>query len=530
MKSSLLNPPSQRGEPLAKSNAPKPSSQPTSDAAASKRRLDFQSVRNGGPHSLSQPTSSSSRDWFTLPEEEDDAVDDEVNNFVEESMAMLNEEYDLSDQQEDDSPSDPEPAPISKRRPGTQAAPQPKEKPKAAPANAAPTKRSARPVIEEEEEEEEEAEVQGQEPDEDDEEEERQATPPPKSRRGPAAKGKAPAAAPAHGPNKRRSLEEENGPSPEPQPKRQRTEASKKPEPKPKVTTKRVIEPPPEQKSAKKGRPKASEAHEPGDVSQVMTSRRPPLPKSRGLLINRRTETLNDPSSGMFRTRSGRTSFKPLAYWRNERVEYEKDESLDPFVGRGGKSSAPKKFVLPVIKEVVRVEEAEPEVRRRSGGGRKGKRSGGRKRRSRSEYEESDDDEGPADSWEVDPGYVTGEVVVWQPEYEWNPPAPNDLVSVMDKQLAISAQAIKTTEVVGGEFRYAKVFSEGFIGAGVVDLPPGAVKRLKNSRKVFMIFFVHKGRVLVTVQETSFRISKGGIFIVPRCKFSPISPVFSCIC
>jgi len=31
---------------------------------------------------------------------------------------------------------------------------------------------------------------------------------------------------------------------------------------------------------------------------------------------------------------------------------------------------------------------------------------------------------------------------------------------------------------------------------------------------------VHAGRVLVTVQETSFRISKGGIFIVPRCKFS----------
>jgi hypothetical protein len=26
--------------------------------------------------------------------------------------------------------------------------------------------------------------------------------------------------------------------------------------------------------------------------------------------------------------------------------------------------------------------------------------------------------------------------------------------------------------------------------------------------------------VLVTVQETSFRISKGGIFIVPRCMFT----------
>ncbi len=32
-------------------------------------------------------------------------------------------------------------------------------------------------------------------------------------------------------------------------------------------------------------------------------------------------------------------------------------------------------------------------------------------------------------------------------------------------------------------------------GAGVVNVPPGAVKRLKNVREVFMIFFVHAGRV-----------------------------------
>jgi len=219
----------------------------------------------------------------------------------------------------------------------------------------------------------------------------------------------------------------------------------------------------------------------------------------------------------MLRTRSGRTSFKPLAYWRNERVEFDKDEAEDAFVGRKHKG----RFVLPSVKEVYRVDEPEPEVRarssRRGGAGKKSsKRRGGGRRRS-SGFEDDDDDE-PAEVWELDPGTVTGEVVVWQPEYEFHPPAPNDLVSVMDKQLAISGAAIKTTEVVGGEFRYAKVFSEGFIGAGVVDLPPGAVKRLKNSRKVFMIFFVHLGRVQVTVQETSFRISKGGIFIVPRCK------------
>jgi centromere protein C len=220
----------------------------------------------------------------------------------------------------------------------------------------------------------------------------------------------------------------------------------------------------------------------------------------------------------MFRTRSGRTSLKPLAFWRNERVEFDKDEAEDTFRGRTQRG----RFVLPSIKEVVRVDEPEPDARpksrRASGVGKKGGGGARRGRRRGSHVFEEDEDDGPAELWELDPGTVTGEVVVWQPEYEFNPPAPNDLVSVMDKQLAISSAAIKTTEVVGGEFRYAKVFSEGFIGAGVVDLPPGSIKRLKNSRKVFMIFFVHVGRVLVTVQETSFRISKGGIFIVPRCE------------
>jgi centromere protein C len=313
-------------------------------------------------------------------------------------------------------------------------------------------------------------------------------------------------------------------PSPEPQPKRQRTSpaaaASKKPAPKkPAASSNKKTAAPAPAPKPKPGRKRKSSIDDVGDVSQVAIARRPPLPKSRGLFINR-TEMPGDSST--LRTRSGRTSFKPLAYWRNERVEFEKDEAQDAFVGRNAKGG---RFVLPSTKQVLRVDEPEPvykaKSRRRSGGagvGKKGVAKRGRRRRSSGGFEE-DEDDGPAEVWELDPGTVTGEVVVWQPEYEFNPPAPNDLVSVMDKQLAISGPAIKTTEVVGGEFRYAKVFSEDFIGAGVVDLPPGAIKRLKNSRKVFMIFFVHAGRVQVTVQETSFRISKGGIFIVPRCKF-----------
>ncbi|KAL2174391.1 kinetochore CENP-C fungal-like protein [Thermothelomyces heterothallicus CBS 202.75] len=557
----LLNSPAQRNRFLAR-NSSSPargaavrtddfrfSSQPTGNQASTKRRLDFQSVANGGPHSLSRPQAHGHHLQPLQHDEEEgegeqsdhDREDDEVNNFVEESMAMLNDgdDYDnppepdpaqneAEEEEEDGSAAENEtedpPAPAAKKRQGRP----PKQKQTAAARAAKPRKKTAQPVAEEEDGEDQQDDEEHPEGEEEEEEEEEQEPTPKPQKPTPGRRGRPPKAgkpsappaqAPPRGAKKRRSLDQEEAaeePSSEPKPKRPRASPApnaEKPAPKKAAAPARKTPEPPAAAAPKpRGRRRRSSV-EPGDVSQVAVARRPPLPKSRGLLISRR-EVPGDPNSSMHRTRSGRTSFKPLAWWRNERVEFDKDEAEDAFVGRKHKG----KFVLPSVKEVYRVDEPEPETRARSRRG--GKKAPGRRGRRRSSGggggDFDDDDYGPAEPWELDPGTVTGEVVVWQPEYEYQPPAPNDLVSVMDKQLAISSAAIKTTEVVGGEFRYAKVFSEGFIGAGVVDLPPGAVKRLKNSRKVFMIFFMHVGRVRVTVQETSFRISKGGMFIVPR--------------
>lgn len=472
-----------------------------------------------------------------------DDGNDDVNDFVEESMAMLNgaDDDDLGEP-ELDAPEesvgevDP-PTPVAaKKKPG-----RPSKKHAAVSAKVAAVQRKPAPAVLEEQ-----GEADDQEEDEQPEEEEdqeptpKQAKPVP-GRRGRPAKAANPpaAAAPApfvRGAKKRRSLEGATETEPDqPDPKRQRTSPAG--EPKKRGRPPKTATAEPSSAAAAKPKPrgrgrKPSPDADIGDTSHISIARRPPLPKSRGLLINRPTasrhERPDDPDSSMRRTRSGRTSFKPLAYWRNERVEFDRGEAEDTFVGRKRIG----RFVLPSVSGIVRVDEPEVEVKR-AGAGRRGRRkstaaaAGGKRGRRKSGaagYNGDDYDESgahaPAEVWELDPGTVTGEVVVWQPEYEFSPPAPNDIINVIDKQLAISSAAIKTTEVVGGEFRYAKVFSEGFIGAGVVDLPPGAVKRLKNSRKVFMIFFVHAGRVLVTVQETSFRISRGGIFIVPRCKCS----------
>ena len=52
----------------------------------------------------------------------------------------------------------------------------------------------------------------------------------------------------------------------------------------------------------------------------------------------------------------------------------------------------------------------------------------------------------------------------------------------------------------------------------MVDLPPGGVKRVKNSRKMQMIFFVFEGRVTVDMGTPlqGFGIGKGGMWQVPR--------------
>lgn len=79
--------------------------------------------------------------------------------------------------------------------------------------------------------------------------------------------------------------------------------------------------------------------------------------------------------------------------------------------------------------------------------------------------------------------------------------------------------------MAGSEFKYAKIMTIPFFGAGIVELPPEGYKRAKNSRKMQMAFFVHEGKVMVEVGATglevnSFTLSKGGCWVVPRGKLT----------
>ncbi|KAI9834484.1 MAG: hypothetical protein M1826_002638 [Phylliscum demangeonii] len=113
--------------------------------------------------------------------------------------------------------------------------------------------------------------------------------------------------------------------------------------------------------------------------------------------------------------------------------------------------------------------------------------------------------------WETEPGIVNGPVKLWDSELQ------SSLDYFIEDEIAYSGSAIDSMlEVVNGSFRFAKTLTLPFFAAGLVELPPGGVKRPKNAGLMQMVFFVAQGKVAVDVGGTPFRIGRGGMWQVPR--------------
>lgn len=87
-------------------------------------------------------------------------------------------------------------------------------------------------------------------------------------------------------------------------------------------------------------------------------------------------------------------------------------------------------------------------------------------------------------------------------------------------------------DISGADFKFAKTLTLDFFGSGMVDLPPGGAKRVKNSRKMQMVFFVFYGRVEVSMGTPlkTFSIGKGGQWQVPRGKLFRSLSLFITAC
>ncbi|KAI1841965.1 hypothetical protein JX266_011825 [Neoarthrinium moseri] len=250
-----------------------------------------------------------------------------------------------------------------------------------------------------------------------------------------------------------------------------------------------------------KGKPGRKRKSSTGGADSPVAPSRPPMPKRRSLVSMRRDDL------EIRTTRSGRVSTKPLEFWRGEHYDYDEEEE-DCIEDKGGRRIK----IGKQVKGVVRVEyddDADKPKRRR---GRPASGAVGRPRRRVSDMEEEIERE----EWEMDPGRMTGECIYWYPQFEFNPPADEDQVEVMEEELAISESAIQMKDIKDATFRFAKTMTTPFFGSGIVDLPPHSEKRTKNARKMQMVFFVHYGNVEVTVASTVFRITKGGMWFVPR--------------
>ncbi|KAL8722795.1 MAG: hypothetical protein Q9181_007416 [Wetmoreana brouardii] len=204
-------------------------------------------------------------------------------------------------------------------------------------------------------------------------------------------------------------------------------------------------------------------------------------------------------------TRAGRNVVKPLAYWRREAAVFSEGRVEEGHL------------FLPSIKEVIRTEEV-PEPRRRKTPGQPRRRRRPQRRPEEDELpEEEDDDE--AEYWETEAGVMRASVMLWDPVT-----GRGDEENVEEADVAYAADAIEMRDIQGADFRFAKTLTLPFFGSGMVDLPPDGTKRVKNSRKMQMVFFVFYGRVTVDLGTPTqrFSIGRGGMWQVPRGNFYSI--------
>ena len=84
--------------------------------------------------------------------------------------------------------------------------------------------------------------------------------------------------------------------------------------------------------------------------------------------------------------------------------------------------------------------------------------------------------------------------------------------------IAVSYHTIQPRVVLGSDYKFFKTFNTDFMGTGCLELQPGAVKRLKTSGRMQLVFYVVHGKIQAEVNGLGFKLVAGGQFQVPRGK------------
>ncbi|EPS94770.1 hypothetical protein FOMPIDRAFT_1169346 [Fomitopsis schrenkii] len=198
-----------------------------------------------------------------------------------------------------------------------------------------------------------------------------------------------------------------------------------------------------------------------------------------------RDVTPNDENTDGLR-RGRRLRYKPLEWWRCEKVVYGRRESGTSYV--------------PTIKEIHRIPKEEPQPL-----GAKHRR----KRPPRSQSKAGDDAQGalvynPEEGWDEDT-QAEAPIIDWRSKDE------------VLKRIAFTAKMVTPKAATNKDFYFQKIFGDAdFIAAGELVIPPDGQKPTKSTKDNTFVFYVIEGAVNLTVHRTSFILATGGMFLVPR--------------
>lgn len=183
--------------------------------------------------------------------------------------------------------------------------------------------------------------------------------------------------------------------------------------------------------------------------------------------------------------RGRRHRYKPLEWWRQEKVVYGRRESGLTLV--------------PQIKEIIRVPKEPPKPLGKAG---KRGRAGSVRAKTRelktpvpNNPEEGWDEKTPADGVVLD--FLTREPV--------------------KRRIIQTARMFEPRSAANSNWFFQKIFGEGdFIAAGEMRIPPRGEKPSKSSKDNAYVFYVVEGAVSVAIHESTYIIASGGMFLVPR--------------
>ncbi|KZT59926.1 hypothetical protein CALCODRAFT_493192 [Calocera cornea HHB12733] len=197
--------------------------------------------------------------------------------------------------------------------------------------------------------------------------------------------------------------------------------------------------------------------------------------------------------------RNARVRYGPLEHWRNEKVVYGRRQS--------GVAVVPVIKQITVIKQIIKVA---PDPVRPVGGTHK------RPYKRKSVDDNGDDDDAPlVKRKRSEPVYHDAE----EPPEKGCDKQTDPLGVVIEyvtrneveRRIAFTTESmIEPREAANARFRFQ------FLAAGMLSIPIGETKPAKSSKENSYVFYVIQGAVKVQIYRTSFLISVGGMFLVPR--------------